>query len=137
MPVLSDRRSFIKVAAGGIASLSIASRVFGQAPGRIQATRLGDNLSLYTGADANVLAMTGAEGVVVVDGGLQEHSAALLKAIGGKVHTLFNTHWHPEQTGSNLAVRKAGGTVIAHENTRLWLSTDITRPWEKNTFQPM
>jgi cyclase len=37
------------------------------------------------------------------------------------VQTLINTHWHPEQTGSNEAVGKAGGTIIAHEVSRLAL----------------
>ena len=27
---------------------------------------------------------------------------------GGPVHTIFNTHWHPEQTGSNEQLGKAG-----------------------------
>ena len=38
-------------------------------------------------------------------------SDALMKAVaglpgGGPVHTLFNTHWHPEQTGSNERARQ-------------------------------
>jgi coniferyl-aldehyde dehydrogenase len=32
------------------------------------------------------------------------------------VSTLINTHWHPEQTGSNEAVGKAGATIISHED---------------------
>ena len=38
-----------------------------------------------------------------------------------RVQTLINTHWHPEQTGSNEAVGKAGGTIISHEVSRLAL----------------
>jgi cyclase len=53
------------------------------------------------------------------------------------IRTLFNTHWHPEQTGSNIALRQQGATISAHENTRLWLSTDIARRWENRTFRPM
>lgn len=108
----------------------------------IAATPLADNLFLITGAGANVVARTGSEGVLLVDGGLSERSASLLEAVdalpGGKpVRTLFNTHWHPEQTGSNLTLGRAGATIIAHENTRLWLTTDITRPWENRTFRPL
>jgi glyoxylase-like metal-dependent hydrolase (beta-lactamase superfamily II) len=103
---------------------------------------LGENLFLLTGAGANVVARTGSDGVVLVDGGLAEHSDDLLRAVadlpGAKpVRTLFNTHWHPEQTGSNATLGRAGATIIAHENSRLWLSTDITRPWENRTFRPM
>jgi glyoxylase-like metal-dependent hydrolase (beta-lactamase superfamily II) len=54
---------------------------------------------------------------------------------GGQVQTLFNTHWHPEQTGLNEALGKAGKTIIAHENTRLWLSTDVTWSWNQQRFK--
>ena len=62
----------------------------------------------------------------MVDGGLAENAAGLAQAVaalpnGGAVKTLFNTHWHPEQTGSNEAVGKAGGTIISHEVSKLSL----------------
>jgi glyoxylase-like metal-dependent hydrolase (beta-lactamase superfamily II) len=77
-----------------------------------------------------------------VDGGSSAGSDALLKSVaglpgGGRVHTLFNTHWHPEQTGSNERLGKAGVAIIAHENTRLWLTTDITWPWDGRRFEPL
>jgi cyclase len=50
------------------------------------------------------------------------------------VHTLFNTHWHPEQTGSNEVIGKAGKTIIAQENTKLWLTTDVTWSWNGKRF---
>ncbi len=68
------------------------------------------------------------------DGGLADNSASLIEAAGGRVHTLFNTCWFPEQTGSNLSLGKAGVTIMSHENTRLWMTTDIARPWESRTF---
>jgi glyoxylase-like metal-dependent hydrolase (beta-lactamase superfamily II) len=147
MMIFSNRRTFIKDAIGIVAGLSLSkvlpSRAFAQAAlGRIETTSLGENLVKLTGAGANVVAMTGADGVVMVDGGLAEHATALLQTVsglpgGGRVHTLFNTCWFPEQTGSNEILGKAGATIIAHENTRLWMTTDITRPWEKRTFLPM
>jgi glyoxylase-like metal-dependent hydrolase (beta-lactamase superfamily II) len=88
---------------------------------------------------ANVLAQTSAEGVLLVDGVSAGAADALMQAVaglpgGGAVHTLFNTHWHPEQTGSNERLGKAGKTIIAHENTRLWLATDVTWPWDGRRF---
>jgi cyclase len=140
MTLGSDRRKFLQTALGGLAGLSVAHAQ--SATGAIATTPLGDNLFLLTGAGANVVARTGSDGVVLVDGGLAERAASLAKAVaalpGGRpVRTLFNTHWHPEQTGSNLPLRRAGATIIAHENTRLWLTTDITRPWENRTFRPL
>jgi glyoxylase-like metal-dependent hydrolase (beta-lactamase superfamily II) len=53
------------------------------------------------------------------------------------VQTLFNTHWHPEQVGSNEALAKAGATIVAHENTRLWLTEDVTWPWNNETVKAL
>ena len=87
-----------------------------------------------------MIAHTGADGVVLVDGGLAENADALAQAVaalpnGGKIQTLFNTHWHPEQTGSNLKLGTAGVAIIAHENTRLWLQQNITWPWNGQKFK--
>ncbi len=115
-----------------------APYVFAQAP-KITTTQLGDNIFLLTGAGENVIAHTGPDGVILVDGGLAENADALAQAVaalpnGGPVRTLFNTHWHPEQTGSNLKLGTAGATIIAHENTRLWLTQNITWPWNGRKF---
>jgi glyoxylase-like metal-dependent hydrolase (beta-lactamase superfamily II) len=133
---LWNRRRFLKTAISGVVGIAMPQVT---SP-RITATSLTNNLFMLTGAGTNVLAMTAADGAVMVDGGLPEHADALVQAVsalpgGGRVRTLFNTCWFPEQTGSNQTLGKAGATIIAHENTRLWLTTDITRPWEKRTFQ--
>jgi glyoxylase-like metal-dependent hydrolase (beta-lactamase superfamily II) len=131
-----NRRTFIQAAIGS-SMAAMPLRTFSQTgAAKIASTPLGDNLIMLTGAGANVIARTGPDGIVMVDGGLSEHSSALLQAVNGRVHTLFNTCWFLEQTGSNLTLGKAGTTIIAHENTRLWMTTDITRPWEKRTFPP-
>jgi cyclase len=131
-----NRRTFLKSALAGVAGVS---RV--QAQRTILSTPLSDNVFLLTRAGANVVARAGADGVVLVDGGLAERAVDLAKAVfllpgAGPVHTLFNTHWHPEQTGSNLALGRAGATIIAHENTRLRLTQEITRPGENRTHKP-
>jgi cyclase len=108
---------------------------------RADTLRLSDDLFVVTiPGESNVIARTGADGVLLVDGGSARASDALMKTIsalpgGGPVHTIFNTHWHPEQTGSNEQLGKAGETIIAHENTRLWLATDVTWPWNGRQFK--
>ncbi len=103
--------------------------------------RLSDDLFVVRiPGESNVIARTSAEGVLLVDGGSARASDALMKAISGlpgsgPVHTIFNTHWHPEQTGSNEQLGQAGKTIIAHENTRLWLTTDVTWPWNGQRFK--
>src|SRR5262249_55562366 len=105
-------------------------------------TPLADHLFLLTGAGSNVIAQTGSRGVLMVDGGSAEHANILAQAVSalpgaGPVHTLINTHWHPEQTGSNLSLGRAGAAIIAHENTRLWLRKEIQRPWEDLAHQSL
>jgi cyclase len=126
------------------AGLAVAPYTFAQNPqdtsANISTTPLGENLYLLTGAGCNIVANTGAGGVVMVDGGLAQNSDALAQAVaalpkGGPVRTLFNTHWHPEQTGSNLKLGMAGTTIVAQENTRLWLQQDITWPWNGQKFK--
>lgn len=84
-------------------------------------------LTVLQGAGCNVIALAGPEGALMIDGGLAANSAVLLQVLHGalktsRVHTLINTHWHPEQTGSNEAVGAAGGTIIAHEVSKLALA---------------
>jgi glyoxylase-like metal-dependent hydrolase (beta-lactamase superfamily II) len=90
----------------------------------------------------NVLAVTDPTGVALVDGAPAGKAAALAELVAGlpqtgKVHTLFNTHWHPEQTGSNEAFAQAGATIVAHENTKQWLTQDVTWPWNEETVEPL
>src|SRR5271157_5841397 len=132
------RRTFLKAATAGLA---VAPYTFAQTA-NISTAKLGDNLYLLSGAGCNIVVHTGADGVVMVDGGLAQNAAALAQAVaalpnGGPVRTIFNTHWHPEQTGSNQDLGMAGATIIAHENTRLWLTQNITWPWNGQKFKKL
>ena len=74
--------------------------------------------------------MPGADGALMIDGGLAANADALLAAVrnatgSSRIHTLINTHWHPEQTGANEAVGRGGGVIFAHEKTRMYLSNTV------------
>jgi glyoxylase-like metal-dependent hydrolase (beta-lactamase superfamily II) len=142
------RRHILKGAIGGAAGLILGgparmpSAAAQTAPSGVPNTlQLADDLFVISiPGEANVVAQTSASGVLLVDGGSAKASDALLNAVaalpgGGPVQTLFNTHWHPEQTGLNALVGKAGKTIVAHENTRLWLTTDVTWSWSGQRFK--
>ena len=136
-----NRREFLKTLAGGAAGFSLASRAFAQGSGQIGTSKVADNFTLINGAGSNVLVLNGPEGALMVDGGLAEHSADLLKTVtgqspAGRIQALFNTHWHPEVTGSNDLLGKSGAKIIAHENTRLWMGAEIVSMWQHKTYQP-
>jgi glyoxylase-like metal-dependent hydrolase (beta-lactamase superfamily II) len=142
-----SRRGFLR--AGLLATAgSVYSRAFPyayaaalQGTPQISATDLG-GLFLFQGAGCNVIAMHGEDGALMIDGGLAANADALLKAVkertgNSRVHTLINTHWHPEQTGSNEAVGRNGGVIIAHEKTRMYLSNTVTSVTFEGRLAPL
>ena len=143
MNQLSRRR----VLSGGLqvlGSLSVLAptRVVLAASDAITVTPLAGGLTLLQGAGCNVVALKGPEGALLIDGGLAAHSKALLKAVekataGSRVNTLINTHWHPEQTGSNLSVGTQGGVIIAHEVTRLYEGRKAYSVCFEGTYGPL
>jgi cyclase len=147
--VYFTRRQLFKTAIAGSAGvlaapalrLSAAPQAAADAPGNV---KLADDLYIVRiPGEASVVAQTSSAGVLLVDGGSAAGSAAILKAVAalpngsGKINTLFNTHWHPEQTGSNEKLGTAGTTIIAQENTRLWLQQNITWPWNGQKFKKL
>lgn len=98
-------------------------------------TRLSDKIAVVSGPEDNVLALSTGDGLLLVDSGSPGHTAALLARLrqlpgGERVRTLFNTHYHPAQTGGNETLGKAGATIIAHAKTKAWISTDHYNPEE-------
>ena len=88
-----------------------------------------NGLTVFGVRGCNVIALAGPDGALLVDGGPAAYAADLLKVMSGalksdRVATLINTHWHPEQVGCNEAVGKAGGPIVSHEVTRLYLGRD-------------
>ena len=104
-------------------------------------TDLGSDLVLVSGVGANVVALASADGLLLVDGGSEAQAAALQSALaqrwtGRPVKIAFNTNWRDEHTGANAALRAAGATVMAHENTKLWLGGDFLVDWEERHYAP-
>jgi glyoxylase-like metal-dependent hydrolase (beta-lactamase superfamily II) len=119
-----------------LGGMVVPRRAAAQQP-RVQLT---DRLWLVTTGRTNVVALTAPDGLVVVDSAEPDFSDLLMGQLrqlpGGRVNTVFNTHWHPENTGGNEALRKAGATIIAHENTRLWMATPTWIPSEDRYRKP-
>jgi len=141
-----SRRGFIKVAVGGAtgAALWSASSTdsWARESAKLEAMSLGGGIALLTGGGGNVVTLSGPDGLLLIDGGNKAQSAALLKlalkqANAKRVHTLFNTHWHPDQTGSNERVAAGGTQIIAHENTKLWLGRKINVDWLPQGYGPL
>ena len=125
--------------------------------------RVQGNVYMIAGAGGNITVQIGDMGVLVVDTGLASRSdevvAAIRKLSNKPLQYIVNTHFHPDHTGGNEAVRKAGVTItganvtgnltdartgaqiIAHENVldRMSAPTGKESPtppdaWPTDTF---
>ena len=138
-----DRRSLLKTAAAGALTLWARPRLLTaqESAARFRTLR-GSVLAVVGVGGSNVVCLrTVPQGLVLVDSGAPKTSDQVIAAItsfgggGSKVQTLFNTHYHTDQTGNNEVFAAAGAKIIAHEHTRQWMSTDYWIPekdrWEK------
>jgi cyclase len=111
-------------------------------PASLQTVAVADGMFAVIGPNATVLAADSSDGIVMVDGGDSSWSVALLHTIAERIgakpfRALFNTHWHTEQTGSNVTLGEQGAEIIAHENTKLWLGTDVWVRWSDKKYPPL
>ena len=126
------RRTFLEA---GIAGLVLTGCQ--QLPTRQQTSRqpdlttekLTERVTVISGAPGNVIALSSTNEIVLVDSGAAASARAVKAALaGGKVRTLFNTHYHADQTGGNALFGRDGATIHAHTITRQWLSADFYVP---------
>jgi len=140
--VNQSRRRFLQ----GISSAGAAAALLRFAPAQsaspeLAVTELTDGLSVVTGAGGNVVVLAKPEGLLLIDSGAAERATDLLKLLGQRfaaapIGVLINTHWHLEHTGGNDAIAARGvKTIVAHENTRLWMSTKFYVEWEDKYYQ--
>jgi cyclase len=113
----------------------------GKTAGELEAVELAPGVKLISGAGANVLAVAGPEGAVMVDGGLAQNAPGLIERVQAetgsrRIARLINTHWHLEATGANDVLGARGTPILAHENTRLWMGTEITSRWQGKVYPP-
>ena len=111
---------------------------FGGAP--IQAQPLTDSITMLSGPGGNVVVLNGADGKLIGDNFVMPawpHLKEALDNIGkAPLKTAVDTHWHFDHADNNAAVRGAGATLIAHENTKKRMSETHTLPVLNLTFPP-
>ena len=95
--------------------------------------RLTDRMTVVDGGGSNVLAFAAGDGFVLVDSGAPKSfdkvmtslpfDSAQDKGANARIHTVFNTHHHIDQTGNNDLFPK-GTKIIAHKRALEWMSAD-------------
>src|ERR1700758_4705296 len=111
-----NRRAIVKGALGGVLGLTLppfARSAFSQES--LAVVPVSEGFVMLTGAGGNVLVRTASIGQVLVDSGAAAFTDPVLKRLrelpgAGHVTTVFNTHWHREQVGGNLAFGRSEAT---------------------------
>ncbi len=125
-----NRRAVLK----GAAALTLwAPRLLKAQP---SVTKLTPTLAVIDAGGANVTAFSTGEGFVLVDSGAPKSGDAVMAALkslapNGKVQTLFNTHYHLDQTANNELFAAQGAKIISQTRTREWMATDYWIPAEQ------
>jgi glyoxylase-like metal-dependent hydrolase (beta-lactamase superfamily II) len=129
--MLVDRRFLLAAAPAFAAATLLPESAFAQKKARPAEISVKDvnGLTVFDAGGCNVIGLAGPDGALLVDGGRAADAAVLMAAVSRdlktrRVATLINTHWHPEQVGCNETVGKAGGVIVSHEVTKLYLGRD-------------
>lgn len=143
---MGDRRSFLRTGLAGLAGLGAGPLLGGLAgcqsnPARqpqdppagrataLPVEKLSERVSVISGAPGNVVVLSTGSGIVLVDSGSVALAPSVQKSLGGgRVSTVFNTHYHADQTGGNALFAKAGAQIHAHAITKQWLAADYYVP---------
>lgn len=141
---MHSRRDILRTVIGGLAGAALAPlrpRLAFGGTDQLQSVRLTDNLAQITGAGGNVVVLATPDGLALVDSGAPGQADALMGFLDGvfgdaPIEALFNTHWHLPHTGANALIGERGAKIFAHENTRLWMSTEYYVDWEDKTYEP-
>jgi glyoxylase-like metal-dependent hydrolase (beta-lactamase superfamily II) len=104
-----------------------------QAAGAASVHRLTDTMAVVDAGGTNVVALSTGDGFLLVDSGVPDHGDSLVAALNGvgansRVHALFNTHYHLDHTGNNEQFGRSGATIVAHDRTHQWMSTEYWLP---------
>ena len=141
MPARVRRRHFLQLLGATAAGLPFAVPAAAQTglptrhsvdSGPLGVTMFGESLALVSGLGGNVVALKGPSSGLLVNGG-----AGPPDVWSSRVEFLFNTDWHPEHTGSNLAVAGMGGQILAHEFTKQYLSIDRYVEWRNKMYKAL
>ena len=147
--MIDTRRDFLRALLGGAAGLSLTftSRAFAQAAQGaapappITMKKLTDRIFVLSGAGGNIGVVIGADGVLMIDGGLPNRSGDVAKAVGEivqrPVQVLFNTHYHGDHVGSNELLGKNKVRIIAHANVKKRLGERIESQAFGRTIEPL
>ena len=127
-----NRRQVLRGAVAGGLTLWAPRLLKAQQP----VAKLTATLAVIDGGGSNVTAFSTGEGFVLVDSGAPGSGDTMMAALNGlvpngKVQTLFNTHYHLDQTSNNERFAEQGAKIVSQMRTREWMRVDYWLPSEQ------
>ncbi len=130
--MLVKRKFVLTVCTGLVLFLAMTISSYAQEPSEVQlqTLKLAENLYMFqdSGGMGNVTALTGDDGVLMIDTKTEESVGMLLGEIAEicpePLRFVIITHWHFDHVGGNETVRETGAAIIAHENVRKQMGVD-------------
>jgi len=106
----------------------------------VKSQQVAPGIHMLQGAGGNIGVSVGEDGVFLVDdqfAPLTEKIQAAVAALDPRpVRFVLNTHWHPDHTGGNENLGKAGALIVAHENVRTRLTAGQVNELMGRTIEP-
>ena len=95
---------------------------------QVRAEHVAGPVWMLQGLGGNIGVSVGRDGVFLVDDEYAPLTVKIKAAIAaidsGPIRFLLNTHWHPDHTGGNENLGKAGVLIVAQDNVRRRMSTE-------------
>ncbi len=98
----------------------------------IQTIRVADGIYMLVGAGGNIGVSAGEDGILMIDTQFAELIEKIKSAIAeisrGEIRYVLNTNWHYDHAYGNEPLGKSGALIIAHENTRMRMTSEQNYP---------
>jgi len=95
---------------------------------QIQTIKVADGVYMLVGAGGNIGVSAGEDGILLIDTQFAELIEKIKSAIAeisrGQIRYVLNTNWHYDHTYGNEPLGKSGALIIAHENTRMRMTSE-------------
>jgi glyoxylase-like metal-dependent hydrolase (beta-lactamase superfamily II) len=106
----------------------------------VKAHQVAPGIYMLQGAGGNIGLSVGPDGAFLIDdqfAPLTDKVKAAVAAVTDKpVRFVLNTHWHPDHTGGNENLGKAGSLIVAHDNVRVRLAAGLVDPFFDRNIPP-
>jgi len=99
---------------------------------KIETVKVADGIYMLLGLGGNIGVSVGEDGILLVDTQFSELMEKIKSAIAeinrGPIRIVLNTNWHYDHAYGNEPLGKSGALIIAHENSRMRMTSEQHYP---------